>query len=305
MAFRACAASAPGRHRSEDSNALHAALVSRGVRVAPLAIVLLLAFAAGCIERSSPVSVEPYFVIQDAQPGRATEFAFALTSLSTFKQELPVRVEGPAGWNLTAETSSVSLRGHDGGALVVRVTPAADAVYAPQGVSVFVGDTRAEVTVNVRDLGREPLRAGIGAQVSYVLFATNGSLLSTNDPALRHRPELGNATLDGNDTSNDVPLKVYVGGRRGEDPPEPYNSTGYRPVIPGFDARLRDAGDGRGMVAGDTLAVRVPKEQAYTVEGNEAHVLYGMDLAFLVRVVTVDELTPRPCGLPLCPDVPS
>ena len=257
------------------------------------------------MERTSPVEITPYYVLNDAQPGRVSEFAVHLRSLSTFRQELPVRLEGPEGWNLTAEAETVELRGHDTGSLVVRVVPSADARYAPQGVAVFVGDTRTDLLVNVRDLGREPLREGIGAQLNYVLFASNGTLLSTNDPALRAREGLGNATLDGEDTSGDVPLKVYVGGRRGEDPPEPYNSTGYRPVIPGFDARLRDAGDGRGMVAADTLAVRIPKEQAYTVAGNEDHVLYGQDLAFLIRVITVDELVARTCGLPACPDVPT
>jgi hypothetical protein len=59
------------------------------------------------------------------------------------------------------------------------------------------------------------------------------------------------------------------------------------------------------MVAADTLAVRIPKEQAYTVAGNEDHVLYGQDLAFLIRVITVDELVARTCGLPACPDVPT
>lgn len=272
------------------------------VRLAFLALALLL--LSGCVERSSPVEVSPFYVLNDVQPGRVSEFALQLRSLSTFRQELPVRVEGPAGWNLTAETGTAQLRGHDTGSLVVRITPAADAPHAPQTVSVFVGDTRADVLVNVRDLGRMPLREGIGAQLYYVLFAPNGTLLSTNDPAIRAREALGAALLDANDTSGDVPLKVYVGGRRGEDPPEPYNSTGYRPVITGFDARLRDAGDGRGMVAGDTLAVRIPKEQAYTVPGNEDHALYGQDLSFLIRVVTVDELVARTCGLPVCPDTP-
>lgn len=270
----------------------------------PLLVLGLVILLAGCVERSSPVTVTPMYVLNDAQPGRTTEFALQLRSLSTFKQELPVRLEGPAGWNLTPEAPTVELRGRDGGSVIVRVTPAADAPHAPQTLAVFVGDTRAEVLVNVRELGREPLREGVGTQLYYVLFADNGTLLSTNDPALR-REAMGTALLDGNDTSGDVPLKVYVGGRRGEDPPEPYNSTGYRPVIAGFDARLRDAGDGRGMVAGDTLAVRIPKEQAYTVAGNEEHVLYGQDLSFLIRIVTVDTLVARQCDLPVCPpDVP-
>lgn len=280
-------------------NAEGAAPAGRGVRrLIALAFVLLL---AGCVERSSPVEVTPYYVINDAQPERATEFAFFLKSTSPFKQELDVRFEGPEGWTFESETPNLTLRGRSTTSLVVRVTPEANATYEPQDVSVFVGDTRARVIANVRDLGREPLRSGMGAQVYYVLWYANGTLASTNDPALRNRPEIGDAVLDGNDTSGDQPLKVYVGGQRGVPPPEPYNGTGYRPVIAGFDARLRDAGDGSGMVAGETLVVRVPKEQAYTIEGNEEHPLYGEDLNFLVRVVTVDTLVMRTCDLPACP----
>lgn len=272
------------------------------MRPAPLALALALALV-GCVERSSPVEVEPYYLINDAQPGRGTEFAFQLRSTSPFKQELDVGFDGPSGWRFESESPQVALRGRETSSLVVRVTPDENATYEPREVEVRVGDTRARVLVNVRDLGREPARAGIGAQVYYVLWYDNGTLASANDPALRNRPALGEAVLDGNDTM-DVPLKVYVGGERGTPPPEPYNGTGYHPVIEGFDARLRDAGDGQGMLAGETLAVRMPKEKAYTLEGNEEHVLYGLDLNFLVRVVTVDILVARTCDLPVCPPLP-
>lgn len=269
-----------------------------------LALLAILGFAllAGCVEKSSPVDVTPYYLTNNAQPGRATEFAFFLKSTSPFKQDLAVTFEGPDGWVFEPENDTVSLRGKDTTSLIVRVTPDADAETGPRTVAVLLGDTRAEVIVDVRGLGREPLRAGIGAQVYYVLWFANGTLASSNDPALRHRAALGDAVLDVNaSAADDVPLKVYVGGTRGEAPPEPYNGTGYHPVIAGFDARLREAGDGRGMVAGETLAVRIPKEQAYTVSGNEKHVLYGEDLNFLVRIVTVDILAARTCALPICP----
>lgn len=267
----------------------------------PLAPLLALALLAGCLgEPSSPVAVEPFYLLNDAEPGRATEFALQLRSLSPFKQTLPVRADVPDGWSVEPEAPEVTIPGRGGASVVVRITPGADAAYGPQEVTLLVGDSRASVQVHVRDLGAKPLRAGIGAQLYYVLWYANGTLASTNDPALRHRPALGEAMLD-DANGTDEPLKVYVGGERGEDPPEPYNSTGYSPVIPGFDARLRDAGDGRGMRAMETLAVRVPKEQAYTTAGNEEHVLYGEDLAFLIRIVSVDELVARTCGLPVCP----
>ena len=273
--------------------------------LATLALALAPALAlAGCVERSSPVDVTPYYVINDAQPGRATEFAFFLRSTSPFKQDLDVTFDGPSGWTFESEVDNLSLRGRATSSLIVRVTPDENATHEPREVNVLVGDTRAKVIVNVRDLGREPLRSGIGTQLYYVLWYANGTLASTNDPALRNRPALGDAVLDGNDTSFDEPLKVYVGGQRGTPPPEPYNSTGYLPVIAGFDARLRNAGDGSGMVAGETLAVRIPKEQAYTIDGNEDHVLYGEDLAFLIRIVTVDLLAMRTCDLPVCAPIP-
>jgi len=140
-----------------------------------------------------------------------------------------------------------------------------------------------------------------------VLWYDNGTIIETNEKTARDQPGL--AFVPSNDTPDFTPLKVYVGGQRGTAPPEPYNSTGcagdekppcYHPVIPGFDARLRDAGDGQGMVAGETLAVRIPAAQAYTYKGNEAHPLYGANLNFLIRIVSVDEYNVKSCTLPVC-----
>lgn len=274
------------------------------MRAAPVLLaVLAMPLLAGCLgEPSSPIEVVPFLPLNDAEPGRGTEFAFQLRSTSPFRQQLPVTIEGmPEGWTFEPEAPDVDIGGRAGSSLVVRITPGPNATYGPHAMSVKVGDTRSEVIVNVRDLGDERLRAGIGARLHYVLWYANGTLASTNEPVARDRPQLGRAVLDDANESTYEPLKVYVGGARGTPPPEPYNGTGYRPVIPGFDARLRDAGDGSGMVAGETLAVRVPKEKAYTVAGNEEHVLYGEDLAFLIRVVGVDVLETRDCGLPVCP----
>lgn len=274
--------------------------------LAVIATISLVLLVAGCVEPSSPVEVTPYYLLNDAEPGRATEFAFHLRSTSPFKQEdLGVSFEGPTGWTFEPEVETIVLRGKDTTSLIVRVTPDANASFEPHDIALRVGETRAEVKVNVRPLADEPLRAGIGAQVYYVLWYQNGTLASTNDPALRDRDDLGAAVLDAPDENGTEPLRVYVGGQRGVPPPEPYNGTGYSPVIEGFDARLRDAGDGRGMVAGETLAVRIPAAEAYTRDGNEEHPLYGEDLNFLIRVVTVDILETRTCDLVVCPDVPA
>jgi len=273
-----------------------------------LALLLAPALLAGCFgERSSPVDVIPYLPLNDAEPGRATEFAFFLRSTSQFKQTLGVRQEGlPAGWGFRAEKDVLDIPGMRTGSLLVSVTPDENATYGPHAFDVLVGDTRARVTVNVKDLGREPLRAGVGAKLQYVLWADNGSVIESNEPTVAAQGGIPWARA-ANGTPTYTPLWAYVGGERGTPAPEPYHSAGcaeppcYRPLIEGFDARLRDAGHGEGMVAGETLAVRVPMDKAYHLPGHEDHALYNANLNFLVRVVSVDVLTARGCTLPVCP----
>lgn len=285
--------------------------MSRRVRIA-LSLALLVGFLAGCAgPATSPVQVVSYLPLNDAQPGRATEFAFFVRSESVFKEEFPVRIVGlPGGWGFNPENATISIPGQTTTSLIVRITPGPNATLGPQSLGILVGETKADVVVNVRDLGKEPARAGVGAQVHYVLWYDNGTIIETNHAAVREQPGVRFADF-GNTTPDYRPLKVYVGGARGTPPPEPYNSTGcdsasdappcYHPVIPGFDARLRNVGTGQGMVADETLAVRVPKEQAYTYAGNEKHLLYGENLNFLIRIVSVDVLSVRSCPLPVCP----
>jgi hypothetical protein len=278
-----------------------------------LALVFAFALAlggsvVGCFgPATSPVKVVPYAKLNDAQPGRGTEFAFYVASTLAFKQTLPVRIaDKPQNWTFESETKDITVLGSRSTSLLVRITPDRNATFGPHAVGILVGDTRADVVVNVKDLGKEPLRAGVGAQVGYVLWYDNGTLVETNEKVVADQAGLAWARLD-NSTPDYTPLKIYVGGHRGTAPPEPYNSSGcdtapcYHPVISGFDRRLRDAGDGSGMVAGETLAVRVNASDAYTYPGNEKHPLYGQNLNFLIRVVSVDVLTARSCTLPVCP----
>jgi hypothetical protein len=277
-----------------------------GIMVGALLALALL--APGCLgPAESPVHVVPYVPLNDAAPGRGTEFAFFLESTSPFKETWPVRAaDVPDGWTFESESPDVTIAGDASSSLIVRITPDANASFGPHTIGVLVGDTRANVIVNVAKLGDVPLRAGVGTQLLYVLWYANGTLIETNEKTVSDQKGLKWSRL-GNESPDYTPLKVYVGGKRGTPPPEPYNSTGcdkppcYHPVIAGFDRRLQDAGDGSGMVQGETLAVRVPKELAYTIPGKEDHPLYGQDLTFLIRIVSVDVLTARTCSLPVCP----
>lgn len=248
-----------------------------------------------------------YLPVNDAQPGRGTEFAFFVSGEPG--ASLPVRVDGlPPGWSFQPDFPTIKIPGDAGSTtLLARITPALDAPHAPQALTVLVGNARAPITVNVRPLGDQPARAGIGVVLRYVLFLDNGSLVESDDPAAFERG-IPNATIAGSEHSTD-PLNVYVGGQRGTRPPEPYNSTNcqqgdsgpcYHPVIVGFNERIENAGDGAGMLAGETLAVRVPKEKAYHTPGNEASPVYDLNLNFLIRIERVDVLAAKSCALPVC-----
>lgn len=73
---------------------------------------------------------------------------------------------------------------------------------------------------------------------------------------------------------------------------------GYSPTIKGFNEALK------GLSTTTSRVVWVAPEDAYTLAGNEAHVLYGDAVVFLIRVV---EVVPAPCpNTAPCgvPDVP-
>lgn len=253
----------------------------------------------GCLSAiGAGVGVVPFVDLQTAPPGGLTEFALALRADRATVVDVEV-VDAPDGWEATVDRASVELS-PDGTVVVVAVTPSDDATYGLHYVRLKVGPREVFLAVEVQDVGDTPLRPGLGALVRTVGFFENSSVFYTNMKEVRDNPGLRTVALEPDappPTDADFePLKVYVGGTRGQPPPEPYNQSGYSPVIEGFDARLR------GMREGETLVARLAPEQAYTRAGNEDHVLYGDALAFLIQVVRVDDLgAPPDCGLPVCP----
>lgn len=284
-----------GRELQQPPGALPA--VHRAARLAAFVALAPALALTGCLAGAgADVEVVPFLDLQGAAPGSPTEFALALRA--SRDTALPVSfVDAPDGWLVQPDSDRVAV-GPAGAVLVVAVEPARDASYGLHYASIKVGPREVFLAVDVRDAGEERLRPGIGALVRTVGFWDNGTVFYTNMKEVRDNRALRFGDLGGEPpTEADwEPLKVYVGGERGVPPPEPYNASGYRPVIAGFDARLR------GMREGETLAVRIAPEDAYTRPGNEDHALYGDALGFVVQVTRVDDLGPAPeCGLPVCP----
>lgn len=226
-------------------------------RLVLVAALLAGAALAGCTgARTSPVDVTPVLPLNDAQPGRPTDFALTLHSTSSFRASYQLRAEGmPEGWTFQALPASLDLPGGKSNVTLVRVTPGLDAAYGPHSFDVLVGDTRASVTVNVRDLGRLPLAEGMRANLTYVVLAANGTVLAANEPVVKDQPGL--RFLRGSDETPDyTPVTVRLG-----------NASAGRALLPDVEARVR------GMLAGETAAVRTT--------------LNGEDVVVLVRVVDV------------------
>src|SRR5438552_13492564 len=101
-----------------------------------LALALALALfvgGAGCFGPSgSPVKVTPYVKLNDAEPGRGTEFAFFVESTLAFKQTLGLRAaDMPANWTFDPEVHDLTVPGDKTTSLVVRTTPDRNAVFGP------------------------------------------------------------------------------------------------------------------------------------------------------------------------------
>lgn len=278
-------------------------LSARTVLFSALACALATAGCLGAAESS--VKLAAFTPLVGAEPGRATEVAVFVNNTGAFREDLELGARGlPEGWTFTAwPNGSLVLDGRSTAFAIYSFTPPDGAPHGPVVVTLVAGPGSTEVVLDVRDFGREHARAGVGARVRTVGFFENGTVFYTNMKEVRDDPRIP-WPEPGPEAKSDAamePLKVYVGGKRRTYPPEPYNASGYFPVIEGFDERLR-TGNG-GMRTGETLVARIPKEKAYTLPGNEDHVLYGFDLAFAIEVTAVDEL-PATDGAVCVPSTP-
>lgn len=169
----------------------------------------------------------------------------------------------------------------------------------------------------VSEAGREVV-AGVGVHVEYAGFWTNGTLFGTNIASV-HNSDWPRAGWYG--YSDDAALPVYVFDQdRAERPPywapahqmAPVTGTpvdgitrdpngqvaasgataglGYYTTIKGFNEALKTMTDRTSRV------VVLAPEDAYTVEGNEEHPLYGDALVFLIGVTDIVDL-PCPAGV--------
>lgn len=266
-------------------------------------MLLLLPLLAGCLGAGDPqIRVVAFVGNADAGPGRTAGFFLLARNTGDFREDAPVSFENvPEGWDVRAEAGSLVLDGARAGTLLVNATPGANAKHGLFRFTVRIGDGGADLFVRVANADASEARAGAGARVRTVGFWDNGTVFYHNWEEVRDNAGVPKGELGGPATSFD-PLKVYVGGRRGEPPPEPYNRSGYRPVIQGFDMALR------GLRAGELTAARIPPDLAYTQPRNEDHPLYGDALNFLIRVESIDVLEPDagepvsgvPCPPPVC-----
>jgi hypothetical protein len=266
----------------------------RAPALALVTVLLLVAPAlAGCLAATGSVRAAAYLDVATIAPGAVADYAIFVANDAGFHRSYDVAVRGPDGWKVEPENDTVDLDAGASRALLVAVTAPRDAKHALHEITVRVGGLPVRLHALVQDRGTEAARAGVGVKAHTVGFWPNGTVFYTNMKEIRDNPAVPSHDLSPGVPDSYLPLQVYVGGERGKRAPEPYNRSGYVPVIKGFDERLR------GMHAGDVRATRIPPEKAYTLPGNEKHALYGDALNFVVLVRSVDVLPPESKLIPL------
>ena len=237
----------------------------RGSVAGAIALVVLAAGLAGCFgERTSPVEVTPYLPLLDGAPGRTTQFALFLLSTDSFKQTLGVGIEGlPQGWRFAAHPSSVTIPGRGTLPLVVDVTPAGDARHGPHTLRVKVGDTGADIILNVEEQRARPVTRGGGVALEFVAWAANGTLLATNAARLVNQTDIPNATQAPptalpRAANGTQPLLGYLGDAATM--PDGFAEQGYVALPEAWVDALLQAGGGEGAREGDAVAAALPAE---------------------------------------------
>lgn len=227
---------------------------------APVRGILLFALLAGALlagcfgEAKSPVEVEPYLAKLTGTQARTLQIALFVRSTDSFKQTLPVTVEGlPERW--TSAGPEITLPGRAAMPLLVNVTPSSEATFGEQAFRVKVGETAATVTVDVVEPGAMRVAPGALVELEFVTWARNGSVVAANAPHLLNGTGIPNATYDpaafGLPNAT-LPLRGYVPSDAQTD--ERLQTAGYAPLPPAWTSVLLLGPDGGGALAGDTVA---------------------------------------------------
>jgi hypothetical protein len=196
-----------------------------------------------------------------AEAGRTTGFVLHITNFGNVVDTIGISTELPsAQWAALADEPSLTLTPGTTGVSVLEIILPGEAPPGSYSVTVTArsgGDPTKwyshTLTVNVVGLGQQTVQVGDKVQVDYTLWLTNGSEADSS-------------------ISRGEPLKVYVGSQ------DPDPSDDYTQVIQGFWEAIR------GMKVGETTAVRVPPEKAYS----GSHPLAGMTLIFEIELVSID-----------------
>ncbi len=198
--------------------------------------------------------------VRAAEPGGDVGFVLLVTNLGNVADIVDVETTLPsAAWSSAVEPVALSLGPGTTGVSVLRVTAPAGAALITHDLTVSVQSRGSPTTGASRDLevvviqlADQTAATGDKVQVDYTLWLTDGTEKDSSIP-------------------RGVPLKVYVG------PTDPDPGDEYTQVIEGFWEAIR------GMKPGETVAVRIPPEKAYS-----SGELAGQTLIFAIELLSID-----------------
>lgn len=227
---------------------------------------------ARAYDAAHAVGLQPVIKEKKAEAQRPVTFAVVLKNEGNVRDAIGVRAVVPSGWSCSVNERPVVPAG-TGRVVFVTVTPGQGATGTHDvdlvATSAWNGTAEAatKVKVTIATLGRA-VKDGDSVTANYAGFLPDGRLFDTSMEAV------------GTDTA--MPKFETPGGWSGKTQYSPFPFTVGGGVIQGFTDLAKTAKEG------ETVTMRIPKEDAYAQGNMYQRPLTGRDLVFELEIVKIN-----------------
>jgi len=241
---------------------------------------------------SPAYGVEAEFVTNDhnAEPGGETDFVLLVRNTGSVTDTFTISVKSnDGGFTIDVEDNfeTIMLAKDSRKPLLINVKTSSSAeglLYAYMEVTSGGDPTKkAEVRMNINtDYSFGNLtKTGDTVDVHYAgILASNAKLFDSSMEYIWDNYMYRRAGVTNSNKHIDTLEARHIGCVEADNPSE--NCDGSKGMIDGFDSKMI------GMFEGQTLAVRIPANQAYGEAGSSSSDLAGEDLIFIIEMVSIN-----------------
>ena len=241
---------------------------------------------------SPAYGVEAEFVTNDhnAEPGGETDFVLLVRNTGSVTDTFTISVKSnDGGFTIDVEDKfeTIMLAKDSRKPLLINVKTSSSAeglLYAYMEVTSGGDPTKkAEVRMNINtDYSFGNLtKTGDTVDVHYAgILASNAKLFDSSMEYIWDNYMYRRAGVTNSNKHIDTLEARHIGCVEADNPSE--NCDGSKGMIDGFDSKMI------GMFEGQTLAVRIPANQAYGEAGSSSSDLAGEDLIFIIEMVSIN-----------------